>query len=59
MDDLFKLKRLEFLIDKIGLRNLSALPDEDKEKLKKATRIKDKVEELEKIKEKLERQGLI
>ena len=59
MDDLFKLKRYEFLIDKIGIRNISALPDEDKEKLKKATTLKAKVEELEKIKKKLERQGLI
>lgn len=53
------LNRYSELLNRIGIKNLPALPDEMKERLKNTTRLAEKVRVLEDIVASLERQGLV
>ena len=53
------LERYKKTMDHIGLKNLTALPDEVKAALKNTTALGDKVKLLESIELNLERQGLV
>lgn len=52
-------QRYKSAIDKIGMRNLAALPEEIKMPLKKTTNLSDKVKLLEAILQSLQKQGLV
>lgn len=58
MDDK-TVKRYSYLLNKIGIRNLTVLPEETKNELKATTDINKKIELLEEIVGSWERQGLI
>ncbi len=58
MDDK-TVKRYSYLLNKIGIRNLTVLPEETKNSLKATTDINKKIKLLEEIVESWERQGLI
>ena len=53
------LKRYSKSLNHIGIKNLSVLPDEIKDKLKVTTNLEDKVKLFEVIEASLSRQGLI
>lgn len=53
------LRRYQRSLNHIGIKNLPALPDEMKERLKAARKLEDKVRVLEDIESTLSRQGLI
>lgn len=58
MDDK-KVKKYSYLLNKIGIKNLTVLPEETKDELKATTDINKKIELLEEIVCSWERQGLI